>query len=76
MDMIERWTYRRDRLGEGWHIVPAGELGIRGRALCGQPRQGTRLSEGYADSLPPPPERLCQACAEKAGTRGIPVHSA
>ena len=74
--MLEQWTYRRDRWGEGWHIVPAGELGSRGRALCGAPRQGTPLSEGYADSEPRRPERLCQACAEQAATRGIPVQRA
>src|SRR5690242_434466 len=51
------WTYRRDRWAEPWHIVPAGELGARGRALCGSPRQGTPLSEDYAPLEPMPPER-------------------
>jgi hypothetical protein len=74
--MVDQWTYRRDRLGEGWHIVPAGELGIRGRTLCGEPRQGTPLSEAYADSEPGAPERLCQACAEKFATHGILLQSA
>ena len=57
--MIAPWTYRRDRLGERWHIVPAGEHGIRGRALCGEPRQGTRLFEGHAETEPGPPELMC-----------------
>ena len=69
--MIAPWTYRRDRLGERWHIVPAGEHGIRGRALCGEPRQGTRLSEGHAEIQPGPPELMCQRCAERAPGRSI-----
>ena len=60
------WTYRRDRGAEPWHIVPAGEFGARGRALCGSPRQGTPLSEEYALLEPTPPERLCPGCAERA----------
>ncbi len=59
---IETWTYRRDRVGECWHIVPPGELGPKGRSLCGEPRQGTRLSEGYAETEPMPPECVCQRC--------------
>jgi len=58
------YTYRRDRLGECWHIVPAGERGPRGRTLCGEPRQGTRLSEAYAEIEPSPPECICQRCTE------------
>jgi hypothetical protein len=57
-------TFRRDRFGECWHLIPAGELGVRSRALCGQPRQGTPLSETYADIQPAPPERLCESCTE------------
>ena len=45
-------TFRRDRFGECWHIIPAGELGPRSRTLCGQPRQGTPLSETYAEIQP------------------------
>jgi hypothetical protein len=55
-------TFRRDRFGECWHLVPAGELGTRSRTLCGQPRQGTPLSETYADVQPIPPECICQLC--------------
>jgi hypothetical protein len=43
------YTYRRDRQGECWHIMRAGERGPRGQTLCGEPRQGTRLSEAYAE---------------------------
>jgi hypothetical protein len=57
-------TFRRDRFGECWHLVPAGELGPRSRTLCGQPRQGTRLSETYADMQPAPPECLCVLCTQ------------
>ncbi len=55
-------TFRRDRFGECWHLVPAGELGPRGRTLCGEPRQGSRLSETYADIQPEPPECICARC--------------
>ena len=57
-------TFRRDRFGECWHLIPAGELGSRTRALCGQPRQGTPLSETYAEFQPAEPECLCKLCAE------------
>ena len=57
-------TFRRDRFGECWHLIPPGELGPRGRALCGQPRQGTRLSETYAEIQPDRTECMCQLCAE------------
>ena len=57
-------AYRRDRFGEAWHLVPAGELGPRGRTACGEPRQGTRLSETYAEVAPTPPEVLCPSCTE------------
>jgi hypothetical protein len=73
--MIESWTYRRDRIGETWHIVPAGERGVNGRAACGEPRQGTRLSEGHSTTEPRSPEALCQQCAEQAPTLGIPVRA-
>ena len=49
-------TFRRDRFGECWHLIPAGALGIRSRTLCGQPRQGTALSETYAEVQPAAPE--------------------
>ena len=55
-------TFRRDRFGECWHLIPAGELGSRTRALCGQPRQGTPLSETYVDIQPADPERLYEPC--------------
>ena len=55
-------TFRRDRFGECWHLVGPGELGPRGRTLCGQPRQGTPLSETYAEVKPEPPECICQRC--------------
>jgi hypothetical protein len=71
--MIEQWTYRRDRLGERWHIVPAGEHGIRGRALCGEPRQGTALSEGHAETAPVLPDLMCRRCAELGPGRSIPL---
>ncbi len=58
-------TYRRDRFGENWHLIPAGELGVRGRSLCGEPRQGTSLSETYADIPPGPPDTLCARCVER-----------
>jgi hypothetical protein len=36
---------------------------LRGRALCGAPRQGTRLSEAHAE-VPPasPPDHICGHC--------------
>lgn len=55
-------TYRRDRFGECWHLIPAGALGPRSRSLCGQPRQGTALSEAYAEIQPGAPECICVAC--------------
>ena len=55
-------TFRSDRFGECWHLIPAGDLGSRTRALCGQPRQGTPLSETYAEIQPADPERLCEPC--------------
>ena len=58
-------TYRRDRFGENWHLIPAGELGVRGRTLCGEPRQGTPLSETYADIPPVTPDTLCPRCVER-----------
>jgi hypothetical protein len=57
-------TFRRDRFGECWHLIPAGELGPRSRTLCGQPRQGTPLSETYAEIQPAAPECICEFCAE------------
>ena len=64
--LVERvpTNYRQDRTGEQWHIVPDNEHGLRGRTLCGAPRQGSRLSEAHAQSAPLPPELLCQRCAE------------
>jgi hypothetical protein len=55
-------TFRRDRFGECWHLVPAGALGSKSRTLCGQPRQGTPLSETYADTQPDAPECICELC--------------
>ena len=57
-------TFRRDRYGECWHLIPAGELGVRSRTVCGQPRQGTLLSESYAEIQPGPPECICALCIE------------
>ena len=57
-----RVTFRRNCFGECWHLIPAGELGSRTRALCGQPRQGTPLSETYVEIQPADPERLCEPC--------------
>ncbi len=57
-------TFRRDRLGECWHLVPDGDLGPRTRALCGQPRQGTPLSEAYAEAQPEAPECICALCTD------------
>lgn len=69
--MVVPVTYRRDRFGENWHLIPAGELGVRGRSLCGEPRQGTSLSETYADILPGLPETLCPRCAERTEVRPL-----
>jgi hypothetical protein len=56
-------SYRQDRAGERWHIVPDNEHGWRGRALCGAPRQGTPLSETHAVAPPAsPPEHVCPHC--------------
>jgi hypothetical protein len=71
--MLEHWTYRRDRIPEAWHIVPAGEHGAHGRTLCGEPRQGTRLSEAHAEVEPLPPDTLCPRCVALAPARGIPL---
>jgi hypothetical protein len=71
--MTKHWTYRRDRWGEPWHIVPVGEHGLRGRALCGEPRQGTPLSESHANTQPRPPQCLCSRCEQSAPGQGIPV---
>jgi hypothetical protein len=57
-------TYRQDRAGELWHIVPHDEHGLRGRALCGAPRQGTRISEAYAQAKPLP-EQMCRHCLQR-----------
>jgi hypothetical protein len=57
-------NYRQDRAGEQWHIVPENEHGLRGRALCGAPRQGTNLSEAHAQSAPLPPEWMCPNCLD------------
>jgi hypothetical protein len=66
--MIDNRTYRRDRFGERWHIIPAGEHGPRGRSLCGEPRQGTRLSETHSDSEPRFPDAVCQRCTDAAAS--------
>jgi hypothetical protein len=63
------FTYRRDRWGECWHLVPPGDLGPRGRTLCGEPRQGTPLSEGYAETEPIPPECICERCTAASGAQ-------
>lgn len=60
--MAEGFTYRRDRFGECWHLVPHGALGPRGRTACGEPRQGTPLSETYAEVRPVAPECICARC--------------
>jgi hypothetical protein len=65
-------TYRRDRFGECWHLIPAGALGPRSRSLCGQPRQGTALSETYADIQPLAPECICVVCT--AAYRDLTIH--
>jgi hypothetical protein len=57
-------TFRRDRFGECWHLIPIGDLGPRSRTLCGQPRQGTRLSETYAETQPEAPECICALCTD------------
>ena len=64
---VQPVTYRRDRLGECWHMVPPGERGNRGRTLCGEPRQGTPLSETYAElRAQSRPTVLCQCTAVAA----------
>lgn len=68
-------TFRRDRFGECWHLIPAGELGVKSRTLCGQPRQGTPLSETYAEIQPVPPECICERCSG-AYTKGLGVDHA
>jgi hypothetical protein len=45
-------------------MVPPGERGPQGRTLCGEPRQGTRLSETYAEVEPTPPDCVCQRCVD------------
>ncbi len=60
-------TYRQDRFGEHWHIIPMNEHGTHGRAMCGEPRQGTRLSETHAEAAPAPPEHMCPRCLERVG---------
>ena len=65
--MAEGFTYRRDRFGECWHVVPLGALGPRGRTTCGEPRQGTPLSETYADVRPAAPECICARCIALGG---------
>jgi hypothetical protein len=62
--MAQATSYRRDRFGECWHIVPPGVQGTHGRTLCGEPRQGTRLSESYAEVEPGPPDCVCGRCHE------------
>lgn len=72
-------SFRRDRFGECWHLIPGGELGSRTRALCGQPRQGTALSEAYAVVEPAEPECLCAACIEayaRLAAREVPISQA
>ena len=66
-DDLPSLSYRQDRSGEPWHIIPPNEHGIHGRALCGEPRQGTRLSESLAEWAPTPPQRLCPSCHEQTG---------
>ena len=63
--MVVPVTYRRDRFGESWHLIPAGELGVRSRTLCGEPRQGTSLSETYAEIPPAAPDTLCPRCVQR-----------
>jgi len=63
---VQPVTYRRDRDGECFHMVPPGERGPRGRTLCGEPRQGTALSETYLEIEPGPPDCLCVRCSEVA----------
>lgn len=56
-------TFRRDRFGESWHLIPAGELGSRTRAMRGQPRHGTPLSETYLEvSIAPAQPGRCSHC--------------
>ena len=49
-------------------LATPGELGPLGRTACGEPRQGTRLSETYADTAPSPPDTLCPRCTAKTPT--------
>jgi hypothetical protein len=69
--MMPALTYRRDRHGESWDFIPAGELGARGQSLCGEPRQGTHLSETCADVRPSPPEELCARCVAAEVTASV-----
>ncbi len=57
-------NYRQDRAGELWHIVPDNEHQLRGRALCGEPRQGTPLSETHTTTVPSRAS-MCQRCLER-----------
>jgi hypothetical protein len=57
-------NYRQDRAGELWHIIPQNEHGLRGRALCGAPRQGTRLSEAHA-AVSPVRNQMCRQCLDR-----------
>jgi hypothetical protein len=69
-------TFRRDRFGECWQLIPVGDLGPRSRTLCGQPRQGTPLSETYAETQPAAPECICSLCTDpytKLTASGIAV---
>ena len=56
-------------IGESWHLIPAAELGAHRRSLCGAPRQGTRLSETYAEVRPQPPEEICTRCVAAQVTK-------
>ena len=66
-------TFRRDRFGECWHLIPVGDLGPRTRTLCGKPRQGTPLSETYADLRPDAPESICELCVSAYTTLAASV---
>ena len=57
-------NYRQDRAGELWHVIPDNEHQLRGRALCGAPRQGTRLSETNATTAPSRAQ-MCELCLER-----------
>ena len=63
--MIESWTFRRDRIGETWHLVPTGEYGENGRAACGEPLQGTQLLEGHSATEPSSPRRCASTVRSK-----------